>query len=248
MSSDILTQLRQIQQRAEQVAGSIRVARDALPAESVGWDPDRVASVQVDRAGSPVGIRVADGWARELAPDRLGSAVLQAGADAAAHQVRELAQILSDPAWQLASPDAAVPLAAEPAIAAPRAAPDSAPTPAIATAPTRGLDELAEAMIGELRSVRSTPATAAATPAGRGSAAGGAVVLMLGPAGLTSCEIDPDWAAGRSGIAVSLIASEALGAARTDLARAVFESAAATTGRRLDGMLAEAMAFLTEES
>jgi len=72
------------------------------------------------------------------------------------------------------------------------------------------------------------------------------VIVELGPAGLVGCTIDPDWVAQRTGVAVSLALGESLGRAVDDLADVTSRSRQAVTARRLDGLLAEAMAHLAD--
>jgi len=231
----LLDALRGIQERAAQVSSRLRATRDQLPEETEGWDRIRAASVQIDRLAVPVGIRIADDWATRTSPSALGGAVVEAAAAALRVHSERFAGALAAPATQ-SYPAGPTPPIADPAT-------DPVPVPA---ATPRPLDVLAEELFGELRSARELAADLPVPPRGVGRAAQGAVIVELGPAGLVGCTIDPDWVAQRTGVAVSLALGEALGRAVDDLADVTSRSRQAVTARRLDGLLAEAMAHLAD--
>ncbi|MCU1431424.1 MAG: hypothetical protein JWP95_529 [Actinotalea sp.] len=231
MTDDMATVLARIREQADQVAATMRSVRASLPEESSGTDAQGAATVDLDTAGLPVGVRVVDDWQQRVGADALAAAVVEAGSTAARVQGEHLAAALEDPAWQQARPTAAPP----------------APAPVAVQAVTdpRPLDELAESLIGEMRAMRVGPLTLDAPPTGVGKAADGAVVVRLAQSGLAGCEITPAWAERQTGTAISLALGSAVAAARVDLLSAIESSPAAGTSRRLDGLLSEAMAHLS---
>lgn len=205
----------------------VDTTQDQPPAEIEGWDEDRAVSFQIDAKGDPVGIRVADDWSRRIQPSALGPAVLAASA-AAVRARQEQRTKLGVEGVKAEVRAAALEAAQRPV------------QPAQGVTP-RSLNELAEDVISLSQLVRSTRGKPTAPLSGTGTAAGGALVVTVGQQGLTSFDVDSAWAALRAGFAISVAAGSALGAARSDLARAIGDS----PGGVADGLLAEAMARLT---
>lgn len=222
--TDFAAQLRAIQEEAGRLAALLRGIDAGLPEEIEGTDESRTVSVQIDRAGVPVGVVVRDGWAASSGPgpEGLGDAVVRAAGAAAGARAQALDDLMRE----------------RNAAGAPPAVP---PAPAVPVRePRMPMGELAEEAINALARVGAEP-VAVTPPAGTGEAAGGAVSVTLAAGTLSACTVDERWAEGRSALHVTLALQQALEAARRSLEEA---RPAEPTSGSLDDLLGEAMAHL----
>jgi hypothetical protein len=104
------------------------------------------------------------------------------------------------------------------------------------------LDVLAEMAIQELHTVTQLAPSAFAPATGVGTDTGRNLSVTLSQAGLISCAAPENWLARQSGAALGSALTEAVAAARTDLARALAEPGPSA---RLDDILTDALAVLT---
>ncbi len=193
-------------------------ARAAAPEETTASDPAGAVAVSVDRHGAPVGIRVADDWSRRVDAPGLGAAVLAAAGAAQA----ALGRVMTAALHEDEDPDAPAPPA------------PSAVLPEFIGTP-RPLADLAEIALSDLHRSADAPPD---VPEAVSGAAGGPVTVSLVPGGLVDCRVDARWAAGRSGIALSMALDDALGAATRAL------HAQARPSSEQDTVLAEVFAHL----
>lgn len=214
--------LARLQQAAASAGAALAAARAATPEETTASDDSGAVAVSVDRRGLPVGVRVADDWARRTTAEELGHAVLGAAGSAAAELGRAMTAALRE------ASEAGGAEGAEGAEPQPVAVPAFDGTP-------RPLTDLAELAVTQLSRAATTPATAPATATG---GVGTQVTVTLGAGGLVGCEVDPRWAAQQSGVALSTVLTQALGEAARALA------AGDARRREQDTLLAEAFAHL----
>lgn len=223
----------------ELVAATLRPARQvraALPPETSGWDPERLACVSVDPQGMPVGVRVVDGWQHRAAPAALGAAVTAAGRAAArALDARVLGAFERATGQADTARKASDPAGDGLAGAQGRAAPGAASR--------RPLGEVAEDSIASLAAVNRAlfPADDARVPEGVALALDGGVEVRVGTGGLVACVLRGMRVAAASGHALSGTLTLAVRAARVDLDRRLAEVAPP----QHEALLAEVLAYLT---
>lgn len=234
--SDRLTELQARASRLQQIASGA-LAVSAGPAEA----SDRAGAVTVRLAhdGLPESIRLGWGWRRSIESTALASAV---------HEACQLAMAKRMSAWHADVERSGVSFDADSGQGhRPGAStPPSTPTQAAFAVPadvTFGSGERpASAIIEEVFSLIDTWDQPGALPnngnQGRGTAAGGKVVLALSNHALVSCDIDSDWAQTQTDSTIQSALSAALSAARTGLARAQEMERESPTPQRRAEMLA----------
>ncbi|MFE3885180.1 hypothetical protein ACFXPQ_20120 [Streptomyces lydicus] len=111
---------------------------------------------------------------------------------------------------------------------------------------SRPLDQLVEDAISSLSAAGNFDTAPDHEAQASGSDPAGHVTIALTPASLTSCDVDASWAANTSVIQINRALGEALADARSALAHSSVSERAAGEGRRLDGLIDEAMAVLRD--
>lgn len=218
---------------AAATTAAMSAAAEKLPERTTGSDPTGVATAELDRAGVVQRLQVDAAWERHVPAEELGAAVVGAVQGASLAQFEVMRSEVQVGPWS-----------DTPRLS--RTAPPPAPVRAVPEVPDgtplRPLGDLADAVVSLMR--RFDPA--ALVPAtGVGEAASGSVRVTLGVHGFGGCEIDPAWAARRSGLSISTTLGEALEKARVALAAAVENGAVSQDRAELDDIFAQAMAHLT---
>ena len=236
MTDENVHELQGLQAEAAGLHQMIEKVNSQVPSRVDGFDPTGTVSVVVGADGLPDAIHVNEGWSFQLAPERLGEAVM--GAFTAAFYERLRAWTTAFDAEDLDAPAAEDPAADDPIEATvtdpeePRARASDRPRDpeAFALAVLEALDEIGDA--GE-------PAEGTC---GVGSVADGCLELTLTGAGLISCYVEPGWAIQCTGEELTEAFNAALGAARDGLVAAT----AASPSGRLRQLLDEGFAILDE--
>ncbi|WP_199423893.1 hypothetical protein [Actinotalea solisilvae] len=206
-------------------AGALRASEAALPDQTAADDPTGAVRASLGRSGDVVGLDVAADWSSRVDPAELGAAVVAAASATAEARVRALGDAF------------VAPTDLEPAGGGPQAV-DLPELPDGVVVPP--LEDLAERAIGALRTADAPTLDADGLAVGVG--ADGRVRVGLASGGLATCEVDPAWAADRTGQQLTMALDEALRGAR-----AVLRDRAEATSRRsaeLDTLLAGALAHL----
>jgi hypothetical protein len=235
MTADLIRELQQIQRYAAGLHELLAQAQTQAPRRAEGTDRSGGVRVVLGPDGFPETIRVDSGWERRLAPEAFGGAVGEAFSAAMGERLAAWTDTLRQQGWQ--SDIDRLKGAADRSPEAPPAL--RRPTPPR----SRPIGDVAEDMIKAFDTVDAM-ARPPAPASGTGSAAGGRLTITLAGNGALSCTAEPQWVSRQSPAALMSALNEALHAARADLARQ-HPPAAATTGR-LDGLLDEAFALLSD--
>lgn len=236
MTDDLLRELSRLRQRAAGLTELINTAQSAAPKTVTATDRSGTVHVTLGPDGLPEKFRVDQYWQRHVQPEKLGGVILEAFESAMSQRLATWARTLEDEGWQTrfnrlraaAPPDGHVP----PALARPR--PSVAP---------RSLDALAEDMI---RAVGGALGVAEATPRaarGTGIDRSGKLTLTVSASGLVSCVVKTRWAARQTGTVLTNALTQALAAAKSDLAR---NHGGPASGADLNGLAGEAMTLLND--
>jgi hypothetical protein len=228
----LLASLDRIRMRATAAAAAFDDAVALLPVEATGVDGTGAVTARLGPDGIPTALRVASDWARRVAPEQFGPAVVDACRAAAAQRTAEWSRRLERTGWRaradarLADPD--------------RSQARTAPTGRRPAVPPRPLAEIGRDAHAALREATrpAPPRSAAGIP---GPAGGDRLTLTLTATGLTGCAAQPRWVAGQTGAMLTNALSEALADARRALDAAVNGAGPA---RALDRLLTEAMAAM----
>jgi hypothetical protein len=235
---EIVATLQQLQAYATGMQGLLAQTQADLPDLVEGTDRSGAVRAVLGRAGLPESIVVDLDWRRLLRPEAFAAAVVEACQAAAgermvvwsgalhAEDVPRRADWLRDELTEPAGPTVALPPELR------RQLEQAEPRP---------LEHLVEDL---LRSADRIDALAASSPhaiTGTGMDTNQRIALTVSPAGLISCEVEPEWVANRPASALDSALREALRHAHEDLARA---SQAPGPAAELDGLLIEALAIL----
>jgi hypothetical protein len=228
----LLASLDRIRMRATAAAAAFDDAVALLPVEATGGDGTGAVTARLGPDGVPTALRVASDWARRVAPEQFGPAVVDACRAAAAQRAAEWSRRLDRTGWR-ARADARL---AHPDPARARTAPTD-PRPAV---PPRPLAEIGRDAHAALRDATrpAAPRSGAGIP---GPAGGDRLTLTLTPTGLTGCAAQPRWVAGQTGAMLTNALSAALADARGALDATVDGGGPACA---LDRLLTEAMAAM----
>jgi hypothetical protein len=229
MNDDPLRELSDLQPHVVGLQRQLENANSQATQQVEGQDPTGAVRVVVGRDGLPVSFDVDYDWQRNLRPESLGRAVEQAAKAASDRRLIALGQVFATIDWS------------QPGTASAPAAPRPAPEQARAEIKRpRAVSELMRDLLDATDDVDAL--ATAATAEGVGTAGFGRVELRLASTGMVSCTADRFWASDKSGQELSEALTNALTAAREDLARV---SAASPAGR-LAGMLNEVQAILRD--
>ncbi len=244
--TEILTELGRLQRYAAGLHGLIGEAQAQAPRDSAGTDPTGTVHAVLGPDGLPTRIDVDHDWARRLAPETVGSAVLEACQAAAGARLAACHRRLDHDAWRarvdqlrdaLGAPEHSHPTDVPVAYQGPDVRP-------------RALESVTEDLLAAFDRAAATAnrtAGAAVSPLSTtvtSTDTSGRLTVTLAQAGLVACTAEPQWAAHQDGRNLARAVEEALAAARTNLAQAV----AATSDPRaeLDGLFDEALAMLRD--
>jgi hypothetical protein len=225
---DMMRHLQQLQRRAAQLRQLARDLAAATPRRADGADATGSARIVLGADALPIEIGVGDGWRRRLAPAGLGAAVLDANRDAVQRAMQAWTDELDHGRWwsRRADLDEAAGEGTDPVALGP-------PEPPHGQA--RDSSELAELVLAALQDAQQ-PTVAPASDEGTDDRRH--VVVQVGPGGLTSCVIDPDWAASRDGTTISAALSSAMQRAKAK------RPLTSPPGVESDNLVADALATL----
>jgi DNA-binding protein YbaB len=183
--------------------------------------------------GAVESIRVDPDWKRNLRPEMLGGAIMEAYNAAAAQYVRAWTTALTESDWE-----ARADRLRERTDAEPTSESDARPYP-------RDLSQVRPrdpaAIVAEVNAVLDSlgdPSGPAGAATGTGTAGFGKLTVAVSPHELISCVVDPMWASQRTGEELTEALGTALTAARADLAEAVAKGPTGRLNRLLDEALA----------
>ena len=234
MNDDPLRDLSKLQPHGLGLQRQFENANSQVPQQVEGQDPTGAVRVVVGGDGLPVSFDVDYDWKRNLRPEALGRAVEQAVKAASDRRQMALGQVFANIDWS--QPEGLLGSTAS-APAPPQRAPEQTRTE------IKQPRDVSELMRDLLDATDDLDALAtAATAEGVGTAGFGRLELRLAPTGMVSCTADHFWASDKSGRELSDSLTNALAAAREDLARVT----AASPAGRLAGMLNEVTAILRD--
>jgi hypothetical protein len=216
---EILRDLQRISRRAAEVGQLFADMQRAAPAYSEGSDRSGTVTAALGPDGLPETIRVHHDWRANIPAERFAAAVTEACASA----WRQRAVVWSEALVRLdcqqrldrldrldrdSQPAEPEPGLDPPALGRPSGGAGSLP-----------LDELAESAIRALDAALSTVARVRQTPPrGNGANRERTLAISLAPGGQVSCQADPRWVGQQTAAALDQAVSQALAAARQDLA------------------------------
>ncbi|MFF5180444.1 hypothetical protein ACFY2Q_20655 [Micromonospora sp. NPDC000316] len=239
MTDDILRSFQQLRSYALDLQGILTDAQASAPEQVVATDATGTVQVVLGADGSTESIAVATGWRRRLAAEQLTAAVLEACEAAAVERMAAVSEALPDAG---ADPGADRPFA-EPGPVAP-----ADPLPAdmreqVDRAQPRPLDELVEDVLRAADNIDEYAALSPIAVTGTGTDASRQIVVTVSRAGLLSCEAEPYWLDTQGGADLTAALTEAVAAARADLADATRQAAGTS---ELDQLFVETLATLNE--
>ncbi len=243
MNDEFIEGLRQFQQQALNLQSMMTDMQQRMPQGVEGTDAQGAVTVRLATDGLPEFIRAASDWQRRQEPEAIGAAVGDAYGVAMSQQMTAWAQAFEDSDWQGKADRLDSQFAQPEASAAPAAQPDI-PERDLRYVVSRPLDELAEDVLSAFDVVDRMDETASEPAEVEGTSAGRHVTLVVTKGALRSCEVDRQWAAGQSYIALNQAFEEALGDARGKLNSAEAAGADAIAGLQVDSLLDEALAIL----
>lgn len=238
MTEDLLRELAQIQQYASGLQGLMAQAQSAAPEQAEGTDASGAVRVVLGPDGLPESVRVEAGWQRRVEPAAFGNAVVEACQAAMGARMAAWTARLEDERWQSKVDQLQLGVDERPAEA-------GGEIPAVLRHPMevqpRAIDEITEDLISAFDSVGQF--TASPSSAVTSSNSSGNLVITLSKAGLVSCAAEPRWVSQQTATRLMNALSEALAAARVELAKA---SDAPKPTAALDRLFAEALAALND--
>ncbi|OKK15455.1 hypothetical protein AMK09_25265 [Streptomyces sp. CB02488] len=243
MNDEFIEGLRQFQQQALNLQSMMTDMQQRMPLGVEGTDAQGAVTVRLATDGLPEFIRAASDWQRRQEPEAIGAAVSEAYGAAMSQQMTAWAQAFEDSDWQ-GKADRLDSQSAQPEASADPAAQPDIPERDLRYVVSRPLDVLAEDVLSAFDAVDRMDETASEPAEVEGTSAGRHVTLAVTKGALRSCEVDRQWAAGQSYIALNQAFEEALGDARGKLNSAEAAGADAIAGLQVDSLLDEALAIL----
>jgi hypothetical protein len=237
MSEELLSQIYRAHRYATGLQQLIQQADDQTPRVEA-TDKTGGVLVVLDLAGLPESIEIDYDWKRNLRPDALGAAVMQAYRAAAERRLAAWAQAFADGGLAAKMDQLRERVETEPAT-------DQGlrlPAPGGGQAGDRRIVDPTAFVRGVLEATDDLDAAAQTPTRGEGSTAYGKLSVVLSPDGLEACTVDGFWASSREAQELTEAFSTALAAAHEDLARA----AAATPLGRLQQLLTDATTILRQ--
>jgi DNA-binding protein YbaB len=246
-----MREFRQLQQYATTLSELMAEAQTLENQAAEAVDGSGAVRVVLDTSGLPETIWVAPDWDRDLEPDSIGTAVVEAAQSASARRMEAWAEALDEQGVtrrmdELGEVDDA------PGAHLDRTATVDVQTPPRPVAPgvdragrevtPRPLEDLTEDVLAEL-----DHAMASADPSPRpsvtttGTDSTGQVSVTLAASGLVNCEVEAGWARGVDGGELTAALGEALRSARAQLSTAEHRPSSTS---QLDQLLTEAFTIL----
>ncbi|GAA0702695.1 hypothetical protein GCM10009548_89750 [Streptomyces malaysiensis subsp. malaysiensis] len=244
MTDDLVREMLQFQQHAQQLQQLMSDMRHHMPRRSEGTDAQGAVTVQLGADGLPEAIKVASDWQRRQAPEMIGSAVVEAFGSAMSDRMERWSRAVQQSDWEARTEqfDRDVPATFTGGAAA--ASPPQMPERDLRYVLPRPLDEVAEDMLAALDSVDALDADSSDRVEATGLSSGRKVALTVTKGALLSCEIDPQWASAQSSVRMNQALAEALKSAHAKLREAEAARESGPTGPHLDGLFDEALAIL----
>ncbi|MEW9519396.1 hypothetical protein [Streptomyces tubercidicus] len=246
MDNAFRQELEQFQSYTSELQGMLSGLRESRPDGAEASDAQGAVRIRLDSDGLPQDITAASDWGKRCKSGGLGMAVVEAAHNAHSELMDRWSQNLPSGPWST-SPGMGN-MGAAPASRA-----EAHGTPVREERDTRyvisrPLDQLVEDVISSLSAASNFETALDEGAQASGSDPAGRVTITLTPASLASCDVDASWAANTSVIQINRALGEALADARSALARNSVSERAAGEGRKLDGLLDEAMAILRDPS
>ncbi|MFJ2092046.1 hypothetical protein ACIOEW_22660 [Streptomyces sp. NPDC087901] len=243
MDGDIFQELKQFQEYANKMQQLMSEMRDQMPEFAEGEDAQGAVRVRLIAGGIPESIKVASDWQRRQPPENLGAAVVEAYGSALSEWMERWSGGLEQADWENRAHQLDGTLG-QPASAGAASTPPEAFERDVRYVVPRPLQEVAEDVLTAFDVVERQDPEAAAQPEAKGESAAHRVVITLGSQGLSSCEIDPDWAAQQSVVRLNQALDDALAEVRAKSASAEGSGPDAVADLDLGGLLDEAMAIM----
>jgi hypothetical protein len=237
-------ELEKFQNDAAELQGMLSDLAGSRPDGAEAADAQGAVRVRVGGDGLPKDITVASDWERRCKTGGLGMAVVEAARNATHDLMNSWSQDLPSGPWDSSSGMGTMG-------AAPASRPNALGIPVPPERDTRyvisrPLDQFVEDVISSLSAAGNFETVLDQGAQASGSDRAGRVTVTLTPASLASCDVDESWAAGASVAQINRALGEALADARSALVRSSASEQAAGEGRRLDGLIDEAMAALRD--
>ncbi|WP_067508254.1 hypothetical protein [Actinoplanes sp. TFC3] len=226
MNNDMVARLGEFQAKVAEFSALANQLTSAAPQQAEGYDSSGCIRVVLDNSGLPSLVSIRDEWQQRLEPSNLGRSVMDASTDAVRQGIAALTDNLDSSDWWMQKKRLE---AGELQSAAPAA-------PAMAPGVAREPLDLTEGVLEKLQEVQQKPSEAAASVKGSDSSRHVSVVLTAN--GFSDCSIDEQWAARRSGKAISQALMQAVQEARRTL------RPQSASGPHLDQLLRDALATL----
>lgn len=243
MTAELSEQFAKIQKYSAALREILVAAQTCAPRRAEGSAGRGAVAVSLGPDGAPASFRVARDWKRRIGPEYFAQAVLEACQVATGRRLAAWTRTLEDKGWKARIDE----LAAESGHGSPNRSdePGGIPValrPSLPSVQPRRLHLIAEDVIRSFGNVRRSPPSA--PESGTGSGGRGNLTLTLSSVGATSCTAGPRWVVRQTAASLMTALSEALAAAKEDLAAKIRKEPAQPTG--LDGLLAEVMALLND--
>ncbi|WP_168712313.1 YbaB/EbfC family nucleoid-associated protein [Streptomyces sp. A1277] len=243
MSGDMFQDLQQFQEYMNKMQELMSEVREQMPQSAEGEDAQGAVKVRLMAGGIPDSITVASDWQRRQPPESLGAAVVEAYGSALSEWMERWSGGLAQSNWEARAQEIEGsldrPAPAEAASAHPEAFERD-----VRHVVSRPIEEVAEDVLTAFDVVERQGPEAYAQPEVSGDSAARRVVITLGPQGVTSCAVEPEWAARQSVVRLNQAFAEALADARAKLSSAETSGPDAVADLNLGGLLDEAMAIM----
>ncbi|WP_413103528.1 YbaB/EbfC family nucleoid-associated protein [Streptomyces sp. Inha503] len=243
MSEDIIRELQQFQQHAENLRQLMSDMHDQVPRSSEGTDAQGAVSVTLGGDGLPESIKLASDWQRRRRAEDLGGAVVEAFESAMSDRMERWSRSLEQSGWEERAGQL------DDDFDSPASSTPSRPVPEISDHDVRHVlhrpvDESIEDVLTAFDTVDQLDADSFLPPQVKGESAARRVAITLTAHALVSCEVDPQWAAGQSVVRLNQALNEALNNAREKVSSAVSPGAAGVANLHVGGLMNEFLAII----
>lgn len=235
-TQQLLSELNVLQTYAAQFASVVGAAQAAAPDAGIGRDSTGVARAEVNAEGWPTSLEVTADWEREVSPENLGSALLEAYQAARDDHMKAWNERMESTDWKYAAADldrGRLPKPAE--------SPFVVPT---TSGPPPSLNRLVEDVFTELDRSHSQVVEPPPVSAENVSAFSGAVSVVIDGGAFKAISIDASWARKTSPSGINSEIAAALERACGRVASAALEREHAATHR--DQLFSDALKILAQ--
>lgn len=232
----LLGDLRELEIYASQFATVVGAAQEAAPSGGVGRDRTGVAKAEVDSEGWLTSVELARDWARELSPEQLGPALMEAVQAARDDHLNAWGEQLQAKDWKYDAADldrGRLPKPAE--------SPFVVPT---SSGPPPSASRFIEDVLSELDRSHAMAASPAQPSETTVASPSGTVSIVVQDRSFKSLDIDSAWAQRSSASTIAGEVSAALARARLRPPEASSEREQA--GARHDQLLSDAIKLLNQ--